>query len=63
MIYVMSSDLSVLDNYEVFMSPEYTMDEIIFCFLILFPSLTAKLLAIKISVTEIKLNLFLILET
>lgn len=59
----MSSDLSVLNNYEVFMSPGCTMEEIIFCFLILVPSLTVKLLTIKSSVTEIKLSLFLILET
>lgn len=59
----MSSDLSVLNNYEVFMSLGCRMEEIIFCFLILIPSLTVKLLTIKSSVTEIKLSLFLILET
>lgn len=63
MIYVMSSDLSVLNNHEVFMSPGYIIEEITFGFLILFPSLTVKLLTIKSSVTEIKLNLFLVLET
>lgn len=63
MIYVMPSDLSVLNNYEVFMSPGYIIEEIIFGFLILFPSLTVKLLTIKSSVPEIKLNLLLVLET
>lgn len=48
MMYVMPNDLPVLNNYRVFMSPGYMMEEIIVC-LFSFFHLTVKLFTIQLN--------------
>lgn len=48
MMYVMLNDLPVVNNYQVFMSPGYMMEEIIVCLFSLL-HLTVKLFTIQLS--------------